>query len=270
MGQQAKPEWKDLTLAVFNHLSWSTLHVASRYLQVYAEPIAFDGQGLLSSTKGFSALFLFSIGVVNSRWVDRRRSIGSPPVVGDDDDAARNYDDTGVGGSASPAPVPSSSMIAASSETAASCVGDTNRNNASVEKPESVEEDATSSHGDDPVIRPRQQQHQDESVSFVTSQTSSPKANENCCAMMDGDEPSRRKEVMFYTFLFAFVSTTRACSNIASSGYTYPHNIGEFSPLIVSRTPLGTNRKTGASVCTKIHADGYFLLAQHSLRTCHR
>ena len=215
MGQQAKPEWKDLTLAVFNHLSWSTLHVASHYLQVYAEPIAFDGQGLLSSTKGFSAVFLFSIGVVNSRWVDRRRSIGSPPVVGDND-AARNYDDTGVGGSASPPPVPSSSMIAASSETAASCVGD-------------FEEDATSTHGDDPVIRPRQQQHQDESVSFVTSQTLSPKANENCCAMMDGDEPSRRKEVMFYTILFAFVSTTRACSNIASSGYTYPHNIGELS-----------------------------------------
>ena len=80
---------------------------------------------------------------MNSRWVDRRRSIGSPPVVGDDVDAARNYDDTGVGGSASPAPVPSSSMIAASSETAASCVSD-------------FKEDATSTHGDDPVIRPRQ------------------------------------------------------------------------------------------------------------------
>ena len=200
---QAKPEWEDLTLAVFNHLSWSTLHVAARYLQVYAEPIAFNGQGLLSSTKGFAAAFLFSVGVVNS-WVDRCR-IGLP----DGDNAARNY---GTGGGSASTPVPSS--IAVSSETV-SYVGDTNRN-ASVES-ESVE-DATSTHGDDPV---RPQQQQDESISFE-SQT------DGYCAM-DGDEPSQRKKVMFYTILFAFVSTTRASSNIASSRYTYPHNIGEFS-----------------------------------------
>lgn len=50
-----------LLLTIFNHASWSTLHIASRYLQVYAKPITFDGQGVLSSTKGFAALFSFFV-----------------------------------------------------------------------------------------------------------------------------------------------------------------------------------------------------------------
>ena len=58
-----------LLLTIINHASWSTLHVAARYLQVYAQPITFDSPTLLSSTKGFAALFLFIFGIASS-WVD--------------------------------------------------------------------------------------------------------------------------------------------------------------------------------------------------------
>ena len=56
-----------LLLTIANHAAWSTLHVSARYLQVYAEPATFDGQGVLSSTKGFAALFLFAWGAITAR-----------------------------------------------------------------------------------------------------------------------------------------------------------------------------------------------------------
>ena len=55
---------KVLLLTIFNHASWSTLHVAARYLQLYAEPITFDSQTLLSSCKGSAAIFLYLIGII--------------------------------------------------------------------------------------------------------------------------------------------------------------------------------------------------------------
>ncbi|KAL3781535.1 hypothetical protein ACHAW5_005432 [Stephanodiscus triporus] len=45
-----------------------------------------------------------------------------------------------------------------------------------------------------------------------------------------------RGKRMFYIVMFAFVSTTRASSNIASSGYTYPYNIA----LIANMSPVVT------------------------------
>ena len=73
-----------LLLTIFNHASWSTLHIAARYLQVYAKPITFDGLGVLSSAKGSAAVFLFLIGTINS-CIDASRSDG-------EDEADENYD----------------------------------------------------------------------------------------------------------------------------------------------------------------------------------
>ena len=55
-----------LLLTVINHTCWSTLHVAARYLQVYAQPIVFNGQSVLASTKGFAAVVVFTMGSFKS------------------------------------------------------------------------------------------------------------------------------------------------------------------------------------------------------------
>lgn len=85
-------------LTVFIHTVWSTLHVASRYLQVYAKPIPFDGQGVLSTTKGFSAVLLFVIGVVSS-WIESCSAVGS--TVKDEAEAENNSDSTSLTGNTS-------------------------------------------------------------------------------------------------------------------------------------------------------------------------
>jgi len=51
-----------LLQTVINHICWSTLHVAARYLQVYAQPMVFNGQSVLASTKGFAAIVVFTTG----------------------------------------------------------------------------------------------------------------------------------------------------------------------------------------------------------------
>jgi hypothetical protein len=45
--------------AIINHFLWSTLAVASRYLQVYASPQTFNGMAILATCKATSALVLF-------------------------------------------------------------------------------------------------------------------------------------------------------------------------------------------------------------------
>lgn len=55
-----------LLLTVINHVCWSTLHVAARYLQVYAQPMVFNGQSVLASTKGFAAVVVFTMGSIKS------------------------------------------------------------------------------------------------------------------------------------------------------------------------------------------------------------
>ena len=132
-----------LLKTIANHATWSSLHVAARYLQVNAEPRHFDGMVLVSSTKGFAAIFRFAMGRVSS-WVDSRRS-GFERL-------------------------------------------------ASVEGEPSSSEDTT-----------RQVGH-----------------------------PTALGRRLRFMALFAFVSTTRACTNIASAGYTYPFNI----TLISSLTPV--------------------------------
>ncbi|EJK72953.1 hypothetical protein THAOC_05462 [Thalassiosira oceanica] len=63
-----------LLKTIANHAAWSSLHVAARYLQVHAEPRHFDGMVVVSSTKGFAAIFRFSIGAVSSFWTDSKRA----------------------------------------------------------------------------------------------------------------------------------------------------------------------------------------------------
>jgi hypothetical protein len=47
-------------LAFVNHVLWSSQPVASRYLQVFAEPVVFDGLGVLCTAKAASAILLFA------------------------------------------------------------------------------------------------------------------------------------------------------------------------------------------------------------------
>jgi len=49
---------RQFLLALFNHVVWSTQSPASRYLQVFAEPMVFDGQGVLATCKATSALIV--------------------------------------------------------------------------------------------------------------------------------------------------------------------------------------------------------------------
>lgn len=51
-------------LALVNHVIWSSLTVASRYLQVYARPRTFDGQAVLCTGKFTSAALLATCGCV--------------------------------------------------------------------------------------------------------------------------------------------------------------------------------------------------------------
>lgn len=51
--------WK-LCLIVLNHILWSAQPIAARYLQVYATPLLFDGQGVLATAKFTSAVLVFS------------------------------------------------------------------------------------------------------------------------------------------------------------------------------------------------------------------
>jgi hypothetical protein len=51
--------WTWVYYAIANHLLWSTLAVASRYLQVYATPQTFQGMAILSVTKASSFVLLF-------------------------------------------------------------------------------------------------------------------------------------------------------------------------------------------------------------------
>ncbi|EJK53750.1 hypothetical protein THAOC_26742 [Thalassiosira oceanica] len=133
-----------LLKTIANHSAWSSLHVAARYLQVHAEPRHFDGMVVVSSTKGFAAIFRFGIGAVSGFWAHSKR---------------------------------------AGFERLASVDGERS----------SIEDTAQIGH---PTTRGR-----------------------------------RRLRFMV---LFAFVSTTRASTNIASAGYTYPFNI----TLISSLTPV--------------------------------
>ncbi len=118
-------------------------YFAARYLQVYAQPMKFDGQGVLSSAKGFAAIFLFLVGVVSS-WVDKHCC---------------------------------STKIKASTE----------------------------------------------SINMTKKETRGGiESEENDTA----NKFTRQK--IFYTLLFAFVSTSRASLNVASAKFTYPYNISEF------------------------------------------
>ncbi|KAL7529307.1 hypothetical protein ACHAXR_002889 [Thalassiosira sp. AJA248-18] len=202
-----------LLLTIFNHASWSTLHIASRYLQVYAKPITFDGQGVLSSAKGFAALFLFLVGVINS-WIESVRSrvvVGSGgQTIGDG-----NY----IESSALTSSLPS---VNASLSASASYLCDSSHSSSS----EFGDNDSTSNQCDTNGTPLQQKQ----------SSIAGSSQREEEELGIDTSTSLRRKRAA-YTLLFAFVSTSRASSNIASSKYTYPYNItliASFTPVIIA------------------------------------
>mmetsp|Transcript_13673 Transcript_13673/g.28761 ORF Transcript_13673/g.28761 Transcript_13673/m.28761 type:complete len:428 (+) Transcript_13673:226-1509(+) len=138
-----------LIQTVFNHACWSSMHVAARYLQVYAQPMKFDGQGVLASAKGSAAIFLFLVGLVSS-WVDRH------------------------------------------------------------------------------CYLTKNDKESTETINVSKKEAMSGMDWED----KDPANKSTRKKI-FYTLLFAFVSTSRASLNVASAKFTYPYNI----TLIASLTP---------------------------------
>jgi len=219
---QAQPEPKQTTntlllLTIFNHASWSTLHIASRYLQVYAKPITFDGQGVLSSAKGFAALFLFFIGIINS-WIESSCRVGSTVRNG-----GVNHN---TGSSLTSLPYVNATLSAS-----ASYLCDSNHNASNCA--ESNDEDDTSEQCDSYGASLQQQQQQ--SLMPIPSQSSQQASTPKQTYDNQNEETaSLRRKTIVYTLLFAFVSTSRASTNIASSKYTYPYNI----TLIASLTPV--------------------------------
>lgn len=57
-----KDDSRRFLLALVNHFIWSSLTVASRHLQVYAQPQTFDGQAVLCTSKFTSAALLATCG----------------------------------------------------------------------------------------------------------------------------------------------------------------------------------------------------------------
>ena len=141
---------------------------------MYAKPITFESQTLLSSTKGFAAIFLFIIGIINS-WI-----IGNC------------VDDT-------------------------SNVGCTDNNNDDDNVPQS-----NNLH----LAPPKQSTTV---TSLLYKQCDANQENNDGCEDVERRVLQRKR--IIYTLLFAFVSTSRASSNIASANYTYSYNISKLQLL---------------------------------------
>lgn len=189
---QATRTNKLLLLTIFNHASWSTLHVAARYLQVYAEP-TFDSQTLLSSCKGSAAIFLYLIGIINS-WCS------------DDDTIPSNL----------------SSMNTSLSTSTACLVDDKDEDDPLLSDGSIRDTDESIISNNDNKLQSTYQQ----SSSLLPVKSEQNHDRNQTSEPLDIDSELWRQKIK-YTLLFAFVSTTRASSNIASSKY-YPYNISEF------------------------------------------
>ena len=179
-----------LLLTIINHASWSTLHVAARYLQVYAQPITFDSPTLLSSTKGFAALFLFIFGIASS-WVDENYN-----SAGNKYSRLQSVNDT--------------------LNTRASCLVDDNDKSKSNKKKNERAESATQYD----TLTSKEQ------IAAMSNHSTTHAIQDEDTEIEDGIL-LQRKRVM-YALLFAVVSTTRASSNIASAKFTYTYNISEY------------------------------------------
>ena len=141
---------------------------------MYAKPITFESQTLLSSTKGFAAIFLFIIGIINS-WI-----IGNCV-----DDTSSNVGCTDNNNDGN---VPQSK----------------NLNSAPPKQSTSV-------------------------TSLFDKQCDANQENNGDCENVERRVLQRKR--IIYTLLFAFVSTSRASSNIASANYTYSYNISKLQLL---------------------------------------
>lgn len=104
MGTTGINKNRNFFLAFLNHLIWSSLPVASRYLQVYAEPLSFDGQGVLCTAKATSALLIFACGGFFCPEIKKGGEEASQTVAdGEQDSESRAEDD---GGSDDGLPIP--------------------------------------------------------------------------------------------------------------------------------------------------------------------
>ena len=213
---------------ILNHASWSTLHVAARWLQVYAQPIKFDGQGVLSSAKGFAALFLFLLPLASS-WSDKCYAKECGKKIADSEGLKPSPSllslNSSVGTSIVSAPCSNDSHrpddIAGSAQLIA-CVSE-GEESAMNEK----EISGLSQQQKSPIAMPISSSSTVPSLA-PASITSSDQTN------LPGEEIRERREAailhqrkVMYTLLFAFVSTCRASLNIASAKFTYPYNISE-------------------------------------------
>ena len=178
-----------LLLTIINHASWSTLHVAARYLQVYAQPITFDSPTLLSSTKGFAAFFLFIFGIASS-WADENYY-----SAGNKYSRFQSVNDT--------------------LNASASCLVDDNDKSKSNNKNERAE---SATQYDTLTSK--------EQIAAMSNQSTTHAIQDEDTEIEDGILLQRKR--LMYALLFAVVSTTRASSNIASAKFTYPYNISEY------------------------------------------
>ena len=191
---------------------------------------SFDGQGVLSSAKGSAALFLFVFGALNS-WKESYRNNYMSIAVQADKDVAETPGSPEVKVAST---LPSVNVELSAS---ASCLcNSSNNSNSNLN-----EMDYASVQNKDADLTTIQEKQS--LTSYSSLQTSQPRegsdetTNQNDAAASEGlnnsTSPSSRTKVM-YTLLFAFVATSRASSNIASSKFTYPYNISKFHTRLVN------------------------------------
>ena len=221
-----------LLLTIFNHASWSILHVAARYLLVYST-ITFDSQTLLSSAKGSAAIFLYLIGIINS-W-----------CAGGDDTIHSSL-----------------SSVTTALDTSNACVVDGNYDD-EADDPDlndgqsiqyDIDESAVTLNND--KLKSTYQQ----SSSLLPVKSDQNHDRNQYSEANQVIESELRRQKIKYTLLFAIVSTTRASSNIASSKYTYPYNI---SKLVLLGGVLGilVLRQTDVSCLMLLSSPFIFFLA---------
>ena len=190
--------------------------------------MVFDGQGLLSSSKGFAALFLFLIGIFNS-WIESCQENTSC----DGKNVVSAINNSTAGSSNAPS-VSTLSSVNATLSASASCLCNSN-NNSGIELDEKVDANSEKStpNMNSPIGQSSNAQDKNDSDSKQTDNYSyqSIEHQEFDYASSSTLQQQRRKKVI-YTLLFAFVSTSRASSNIASSKYTYPYNISEYNGFL--------------------------------------
>lgn len=159
---------------------------------------------MLSTTKGFSTVLFFVIGVVSS-WIENCSAVGSTAT--DKDESGRRSDETSVTGSLC--------------ELSVSTCADLNTGIKTHDDPE------TSLQQQPPISSPL-------TKTLAAASTPEEARGGETATSQEADASSRGRKVIFYTVLVGIVAVCRSSSNIAAAKWTYPYN----STLISSTTPL--------------------------------